>query len=44
MIQLVKGKFDVWLALCVLVGVVFVLLAGFHRLGIDISIPVISGP
>ncbi len=40
---MVKKRFDLWLALCILFGVVLVLLAGFNRLGIDIQIPVISG-
>ncbi|HEX7277138.1 MAG TPA: hypothetical protein VF244_07160 [Acidimicrobiales bacterium] len=39
---MIQKKFDLWLALCILLGVTLVLLAGFHRLGIDIQIPVIS--
>jgi hypothetical protein len=35
-----KRNFDLWLALCVLCGVVLVLLAGFHRLGIDLELPI----
>ncbi len=41
---MVNRKLDIWFALCILLGVVLVLLAGFHRLGIDIQIPVISTP
>ena len=36
---MIKKRFDFWMALCVLVGVVMVLLAGFHRLGIDLELP-----
>ncbi|HVF13467.1 MAG TPA: hypothetical protein VM942_02650 [Acidimicrobiales bacterium] len=36
---MLKNRFDFWLALCVLFGVVLVLLAGFHRLGIDLQLP-----
>ncbi len=41
--EMVKKGFDLWFALCILLGVVLILLAGFHRLGIDIQVPVISG-
>jgi len=36
---MLKDRFDFWLAICVLGGVVLVLLAGFHRLGIDLELP-----
>jgi hypothetical protein len=39
-----KKRFDLLFALCILLGVFVVLLAGFHELGIDIQIPVISSP
>ena len=41
---MIKRRFDVWLALCVLLGVVLVLLAGFHRLGVDLELPPPFGP
>jgi hypothetical protein len=41
---MMKQKFDLWFALCILLGVALVLLAGFRQLGIDIEIPVISSP
>ncbi len=36
---MMKKRLDLWLALCILVAVVFVLLAGFHRLGIELELP-----
>ena len=39
-----KQRIDLMFALCVLLGVVVVLMAGFHHLGVDIQIPVISSP
>lgn len=35
-----KQRFDFWMLLCILCAVVLVLLAGFHRLGIDLELPV----
>jgi len=40
--HMLKNRFDLWLALCVLFAVVLVLMAGFHRLGVDLEIPVIN--
>ncbi len=37
-----QKRFDVLFALCILLGVFLVLVAGFHDLGIDIQLPVIS--
>ena len=37
---MLKKRFDLWMALCVLFGVVLVLLAGFHRLGVDLELPI----
>ena len=39
-----EKRFDGWLALCILLGVAVILLAGFRQLGVDIQIPVISSP
>ena len=39
---MLRKHVDLWLALCVLFAVVLVLLAGFHRLGIELKLPVIS--
>jgi len=39
-----EKRFDGWLALCILLGVAVILLAGFRELGVDIQIPVISSP
>lgn len=36
-------RLDFWLALCVLFGVALVLLAGFHRLGIELELPTFGG-
>jgi hypothetical protein len=41
---MLKKRFDLWMALCILFAVVLVLLAGFDRLGVDLRVPVISGP
>jgi len=37
---MLKRRFDVWMLLCILCAVVLVLLAGFHRLGIDLELPI----
>jgi uncharacterized membrane protein YhhN len=42
--MLKKRNFDLWMALCILCAVVLVLLAGFERLGVELHVPVISGP
>ncbi|MEA2901776.1 MAG: hypothetical protein QOH36_1663 [Actinomycetota bacterium] len=39
-----QKRFDWLLAMCILLGVAVILLAGFHELGVDIQIPVISSP
>ncbi|MEA2825651.1 MAG: hypothetical protein QOG43_90 [Actinomycetota bacterium] len=39
-----QKRFDFLFALCILLGVFLILLAGFHQLGVDIQVPVISGP
>ena len=40
---MIRKHFDFWLALCILLGVVFVLLAGFERLGIELEFPTFGG-
>ncbi len=40
---MLKKRMDFWLALCVLFAVVLVLLAGFHRLGIQLELPAFGG-
>jgi hypothetical protein len=37
---MLKNRFDFWLALCVLFAVFLVLLAGFHKLGIELRLPI----
>jgi|GEM_PF-6428668 len=41
---MLKKRIDVWMTLCILIGVVLVLMAGFHKLGVDIQIPVLGKP
>lgn len=41
--HMIKKRLDLWMVLCVLLAVVLILLAGFHRLGIDLELPATGG-
>ena len=40
--SMIKKRFDFWLALCVLAGVVMVVLAAANRTGLDLDLPGIT--